>query len=299
MKIFWEYAFISISVIGSFASIIAYGMVIGPGLNDQGLVGVVFLGFLCLFFCFYSLYTKAKLTRKSVYSEIFEDLNIALQGIHELDRTSEEAGSDRYKIEIVNAFSNLCNQLESAFSKIKGHHVGVCIKILESDGINPFVTTLVRDKRSLDSNGRRSGSADPKKHLLSENSDFNFLWRNLDDESVDTSCYFGKRLYAGADYRNSSLPEGWGQEGWAVGPKKLKVPLLDRFIRSYNWPLKYKSTIVVPITPLSANDQSQQTLRGFLCVDSPYKNAFDKKVDVNIIRGIADGIYNKIDELSS
>ena len=69
----------------------------------------------------------------------------------------------------------------------------------------------------------------------------------------------------------------------------------ERYARKWNWPLWYKSTLIVPIVPLIANDQSQEAIRGFLCADSRSEGIFNKYYDVDILKGVADGIYNQID----
>lgn len=68
-------------------------------------------------------------------------------------------------------------------------------------------------------------------------------------------------------------------------------------MRRKNWPLKYRSTLVVPIVPLMADEQSQDMLRGFLCIDSQKENIFNETVDVSILKGISDGLYSQIDKL--
>ena len=59
--------------------------------------------------------------------------------------------------------------------------------------------------------------------------------------------------------------------------------------------MPYKSTLIVPIVPLIANEQSLDAIRGFLCADSPNEGIFNKYYDVEIMKGVADGIYNQID----
>jgi hypothetical protein len=78
-------------------------------------------------------------------------------------------------------------------------------------------------------------------------------------------------------------------------PKKIRG--FNWLIRQLSWPLQYRSTIVVPLLPLSANDQNEDALRGFLCIDSPRMVAFYEQYDVEILKGLADGLYNKIDKL--
>lgn len=46
-----------------------------------------------------------------------------------------------------------------------------------------------------------------------------------------------------------------------------------------------------------ADEQSQDMLRGFLCIDSQKENIFNETVDVSILKGISDGLYSQIDKL--
>lgn len=47
----------------------------------------------------------------------------------------------------------------------------------------------------------------------------------------------------------------------------------------------------------NADEQKQEMLRGFLCVDSPKEGIFNKTIDVCILKGISDGLYSQIDKL--
>lgn len=84
------------------------------------------------------------------------------------------------------------------------------------------------------------------------------------------------------------------QTNWL--PKK-PLSILENVMRRKFWPLKYRSTLVVPIVPLLADEQSQDKIRGFLCIDSPREGRFNKTVDVDILRGVSDGLFNQIDKL--
>lgn len=81
-------------------------------------------------------------------------------------------------------------------------------------------------------------------------------------------------------------------------PLKTKLgKWIDNIVRPYNWPLWYKSTLVVPIIPLNSNQRSIDNLRGFLCLDSSETKSFNEKVDMEILRGAADELINSIDSL--
>jgi hypothetical protein len=49
-KTIWDYIVLVITVIGSLASIITFGLYFSPFLNNQGLLGVLFLGLIALIF---------------------------------------------------------------------------------------------------------------------------------------------------------------------------------------------------------------------------------------------------------
>ncbi len=79
--------------------------------------------------------------------------------------------------------------------------------------------------------------------------------------------------------------------------KRENLFRFESFRRIFRWPLHYKSTIVVPIVPLTADEQDTDALRGFLCIDSPSNMIFQHKYDVEILRGVSEGLYRKIDML--
>lgn len=49
-KTFGDYIVLIISIFGSLASIVAFGIYFAPHLNEQGFWGVIFLGLISLFF---------------------------------------------------------------------------------------------------------------------------------------------------------------------------------------------------------------------------------------------------------
>ncbi|MBI2004197.1 hypothetical protein HYS72_01910 [Candidatus Pacearchaeota archaeon] len=281
-----DYFFLIFSIVGSLASIFSYTEYIGPKLNDQGIAGVIFLGILCFLFFGYSIYLVIKYRKKSKYPEIFEDLNLGFSEIHSVDRRKYPS-IDNEKQNIYNSLAELCNSLSDCFTKINGHHIGVCIKYITGETQQrPFVKTLVRDKKSK-SKGRKTGEAD-KKHWIDLNSDFNYIYSNYNNDNIDTSCYYKIWLPNAMDYINTNLPNDWP-------PKKTIWPV-NLIIRQLLWPLRhYRSTLVVPIIPL-IDEQKKYALRGFLCIDSPRNVAFYKNTDKEILRGVADGIYKHIDK---
>jgi hypothetical protein len=277
-----DYLFLLLSIFGSLASILAFGLYISPLLNNQGWVGVLFLGFITLLFLGYNFYLISTYRKKIRYAEVFEEINIGFASLHKIDRENINSVED-----IGLHLIDLCNSLSASFSKVYNHHVGVCIKFLSFEGNRFLVLTLVRDNKSSTKN-RKSGAKDETKHWLDANSDFNFIYSNFNNENINTTFYHGTNLPCRHDYNNTRLKD------W---PPKIKLFLLNSVIRQKQWPLQYKSTLVVPIVPLLANDREKEAIRGFLCIDSPRNYTFNKEVDVEILKGVSDGLYNKIDKL--
>jgi hypothetical protein len=149
------------------------------------------------------------------------------------------------------------------------------------------VITLCRDNKSAQS--RPAGQSDKTEHWISENSDFLFIYESIDDDN-HIGYYHNGNLPFQYDYSNTRLK---AEKKWPP----LNVPLLHYLLRFITWPLKYKSTIVVPIVPLSVAEHNKGMLRGFLCVDSPRTFTFNEQADVHILKGVSDGLYNKIDTL--
>lgn len=279
-----DYLVLIVSIIGSLASIFGFGLYFANNLNEQGWVGVLFLGILSCVFLIYNCYLITKYRFVIRYSDVFEDLNVAFSELHNIDR-----GNTPTVELIVDKLGYVCDNIAQAFNKLNGHNIGVCIKILSLQNKRPIVLTLVRDKKSI-TNNRNTGQTDKTIHYLDLNSDFEFIYSHFEDDNFDTSFYYEANLPVCKDYKNTRLKSNWA-------PKSF-FPMIN-FSRRRNWPLKYKSTMVVPIVPLKADEQSQNAIRGFLCIDSPYENSFNVKYDVNILKGICDGLYNKIDSLDT
>ena len=283
LKRIGAFGYFIITLIASVGGVLGIFLLFVPKLNKQGWVGVLFLGLLALLFLGYNWYLYLTYSKKARYAEIFEDINLGFSEIHKTRRNESNSK------EILRSLENLCEYISSSFEKIYGYKVRTCVKILVSDkDERPRVATLERDKRSKAS-GATTGIRDNVYHWIDENSDFEFIYNNIGDNYSSLS-YHGTRLPIRKKYKNTRLKE----ENW---PPKKRGFIIDYIKRKREWPLPYRSTLVVPITPLSGDEQSQSSLRGYLCVDSPKNLTFNKEYDVDILRGICDGIYDKIDKL--
>jgi len=284
MRTIWDYLIMLIGTLGSLASIIALS-VFFKQLSTEGWIAVLFMGVLCVYFVVYNFWLLTRYRKKTKYADAYGEINIGFSHLHRLRRI------DNLSInQILPELEKLCNSVSSAFNKIYGCRIGTCIKFIVNDGDRPLCKTLVRDSHS-NARSRKSGSQDTPKHWIDANSDFEFIYNSFVNNNVPSSYYLEQHLPNCHDYKNTRLDSGWKPKTFWGFPEK--------YARKWNWPLPYKSTLIVPIVPLLANDQSQEAIRGFLCVDSESEGVFNKYYDVDILKGVADGIYNQIDLINS
>ncbi len=279
-----DYIVILISVVGSIASVIGVLLYFKGTINEQGWVGIAFLGILALFFLIYCWYLISKYRIIVRYADVFEDINIGFAELHKIHRQGINDIA-----EMMNKISSATEYISNAFSRLYGHHISVCIKLIVFKDNRALASTLSRDKKSIAKN-RRVGGNDKGEHWIDKNSDFNFIYSNYDSDDHDTSFYHETRLPIRKRYYNSRL-KNWPPPGNIIGG------FLEKTMLRKSWPLKYRSTLVVPIVPLFSEEQNQKAVRGFLCLDSPREVCFNTQYDVEILKGIADGIYNIIDKL--
>ena len=285
-RIFGDYIILLVSVIGSLASIVMFGIYFAPHLDKQGWIGVLFLGILSLFLLAYNFNLVFNYRRKVKYADIFQDINIGFSQLHAIGRNEEPSAEI-----IIQKLTLLCDNVSKAFERIYETNVGVCVKFLRLENEKLLVQTLVRDNVSK-MNGRKTGTSDETKHWIEGNSDFHFIYKNLKSTSIK-GYYFEPKLPTREDYENTNLPDNWLPE------KMRNMVFFKNFVRRRCWPLSYRSTLIVPIVPLNADDQTQDALRGFLCLDSPDEDVFNSRVDVDILKGVSDGFYNQIDRLKT
>lgn len=276
MKYFWDYIILILSLLGSIASIIGY---LNQNLTIEAVVAICFLGVLLMISMFHDWYYTIKYRKRANYINLFSEINTTYSLIRDIKINDVQ--------EATNYLMTYCESVSNVFTSVKGKRIGVCIKLLMDDNSNAYLLTQARDSYSKTHN-RKTGSADKTKHLVESNSDFSFIYKNLDSDVEDSSYFHSQNLLSENEYRNSRL------NNWHV----KKVPFIPNWIvKRFTWPLPYKSTIVVPIFPLNRELQSKEKLRGFLCIDSPLTNAFNMPEDKEILRGMAAELCPIIDKL--
>ena len=128
-----------------------------------------------------------------------------------------------------------------------------------------------------------------KKHLLEDNTDFRNLWYSIN----------GCSRY----YLNNNIVRSWIKHKYCnscfveYGDPEIKSLLGFTFVR--NWPLNYKSAIILPIRYISEFTPPKDTetysphwnYYGFLCIDSISKHSFDERYSPELGGIFADMLY--------
>lgn len=233
----------------------------------------------------------AILEKKGRYSDIIPNLNAAFQELHNaLRRDSKE------KVEYHEPFVLFCVALEKVFTHLTGESCHVCIKmasfpkdqIPNSNKMGKLINNLkVRTycRSSSSSSLRKQIDQTPYTHLISENTDFESVFKDTD------ICFFCHDLATLNTYKNSSFKN---QSGGSIHYFPAGTPFEQK---DKNWPLGYRTTIVSPIRPLVEQNKDEHVILGFLCVDCNTPNVFNEETDKHIMIGCADGLYNSFQKL--
>lgn len=282
-RVLVSYLYTLIAVAAALITIILFVNNVFGSLSEQGKLGIYFIGIFAIIFFIQSLYQKIRYSKSAKYGEILPQLNNGFANIHKLMR-KEDLTID----EAILILRNLLTEVADSFTRITGTKCSTSIKILSGvEEGNEQRLEIINLARDLDSeNSRKYPKEGDAPHFVDENTDFLSILKDID--KVNGDYYISNQLPLLYGYKNSSfryykdLPEDYGFFPFRA------------ILRWYRWPLPYKSTIVVPIWPGMAREISEETLVGFLCVDSPNMFAFNRHRDVDIMRGVAEGLYNAI-----
>jgi hypothetical protein len=277
-----------IGVLSGIAGLIGLKIGYFSKLASETEIAVWFLGGFAVYYFADTLYLRTWWKQKVKYASTFEHLNRGLKEIQSLSRLNDDSETKLNEREVVAAFEELCTAVAAAFSEIKNTKCSACIKILEStrDPKQVSVNTLCRNK-DVDPKRKRAdkkSNQDDIQHTIQENTDFSKVFNALDKPLVRT--FVSNSLPFDGGYKNTSFHLYDGDPHRGLNPIK----------RWWAWPLPYQSTIVAPIYPLDTKPGENATLLGFLCVDSPKLGTFANDSDIRILEGVADGIYNTLND---
>jgi hypothetical protein len=232
-----------------------------------------------------------RLEKKSRYAEVIPMLNIAFQELHNAMRRDHLDKKIYHEY-----FEKCCQGLEKVFTKVTGVECHVCIKATafpnnqipsptraEKNSGSYQVKTYCRSLQDLSYRVKIDQTSVP--HLITENTDFEYIFRKKDD------CFFCNDLAKLEEYKNSSIKlKNHGSciffpRGTSFSDKIEK------------WPLPYRATFVAPILPIIKETKDEHIILGLLCVDCVKPDVFNKELDSHIMIGCADGIYNSFKKL--
>ena len=223
---------------------------------------------------------KKLLTANYFYGDAIIILKDIFAKIHSI-RKDDKITND----ELTESLVLLCNKLKELFEKRFNHNYSVCIKVLgpevNLDAINPEtqVSTLIRDFKSYKSRSQPS----VVRHNIFSNTCYLEIFYNL--SNIGKSHYLNNSLISDNNYRNTSFQ--------IYGELPEECDSVEE--RTKHWKLPYKSELVVPITPLEMDGSKRiYNFLGYLCIDCDEEDAFHSKYDTQMIKGVADGIFDII-----
>lgn len=254
------------------------------------LFGVYFL--ILLIFQIFSTYTYSKTTRYAeAYNYLHEAIHLARNAYHYLEQCySPEQPQTHFEKELFREYMiSVLSAASAAFSLVTGVRCRTSIKVLgykvlENHEKELFISTLARDRVSMDRHGYRDRN-EGSRHSVQYNDDFSFIMGNR------AHHFFSNNLKKISNYFNTSIAHKvYDRQDWIVE----------------DWCLPYVSTIVWPIRYLSRGDEYQESSQennhndqdiyyGFLTVDSAYKNVFNKQYDTEMGAALADAIFSVLD----
>jgi hypothetical protein len=238
---------------------------------------VYFVGF-SVYYIYSSLISigmfLASKQRLNPYGEAIKKLSSAFRIIHQLDRSKK-----REFTLVLRHLETFCSQVKEAFDAISNCSCSVSVKIHVEDSSSPDdprVITLCRDV-SCTLNSNREPRSTATKHYVSKNSCYQHFYINVGKKKGQ--YFIHNDIVMDLEYKNTSFL--W----YGDSPNSSKEE-----VRNAEWPLPYKSELVVPIKLLEEQDNS--SLIGFLCIDFPERNVIIENYDAPMAIGIAEGIYD-------
>lgn len=266
-----------------------FGLYIGLSKNPNlTIIQWVLIGLSVLFAFLFLLFLSIS-NKNRRYKKAYKCINQAFSVVNEL----YENGSDINDLpHCLMVFRQFCSYISNAFKLITNRKCGTCIKFFkQGDNYDACVFTLCRDTESITNDGRVPPDKDKTNHYISGNTDFKYIFENMENDEEIYRSYFSNYLPLKDFYLNTSIDS-------TKYPPKCNFPIIKEIIRLIKWPLKYRSSITVPITLFSNQNIARGKIAGYLCVDSPRMGTFSKKYDVEILRGIADGIYTPMKKIN-
>jgi len=253
-----------INKLGNIASIIGFILSVLVYFKEDD--NSIIIGGIALLFVFLFIATQIQLN----YTKHYLSAMNAIQDIH-YDVIKNQDYYKKYNLDkSVAELTLVCSQISDMFTKLRRSQISVCIKYTNIEKDVYYVKTLCRDHKShIERNSLYDNS---KLDNINENTDFKVIFEKLRNN------YDWKRLY----YCENRLPWTFQYNNTHLVIDESFNGLFAFYHRYKKWPLPYKSTIIAPIL-----SDDNKTIYGYLCVDSPKNNGFNKERDIKIMQQIA------------
>ncbi|NMR34946.1 hypothetical protein HIO71_12190 [Chryseobacterium aquaticum] len=245
----------------------------------------------------------SKLEPEKGYGIALKKLHIAFSIVNQYfyeKRNNKEKTKNEIEDEIKDVIKSFCNCLSDIYTEKVGAKCSVSIKLIEEDfeksRLESIVKNFERDKNSTE----RDNDLNYKDHdhKISDNTCFYKIVKAYIKSDEENLHYSNNHLSTDTSYDTSSL-ECLIEKMNRLEKKKVKRGLINPTERPDVWRkyICYQSEIVVPL--LLVHKPFENSLLGFLCVDSEIENAFNEEYDVPLIKGVADGIYEILTDFKS
>ncbi len=246
---------------------------------------VIFLWFQIKMFFITAWRKWILIKRESVYGNAIIQLSKGYSQIH----------SNRNKILTVDQVKSIlidfCNCIREIYEFKTKAKCSVSIKTFidlkdENNGIN-FDTRVVNLCRDNSCKKRYTNEYETTDHTIANNTCYQKIISKFFSDRHEEMFFLSNDLLSIDDYDNSSFN---------LFPDFTDEIRKNGELRRMHWPLKYKSEIVVSLSPLEKQESLGFPILGFLCVDCELekKEVFDSKYDVPLLKGVADGLYDFI-----
>ncbi len=242
------------------------------GLSIIKSVGLGILVLLIAFIVSFIRYLVTNTSRSSAYGDAIVFLKDGFGLINHLKRENSNSNED-----IIDSLVQICNTLKKVFDRLTKADCSVSIKLpilnepISSDAI---VENVCRDF----SHYLVRNTAEYKKqvHRVNGSTAYQVIINNVLNGERSNFYYLNNNVPKTENYQTTSKPA---------------------YLEGI---LPYKSELVYPVLPMTEPKEKREDgkikyeIWGFICVDCPLTYKFNNRYHVQIIEGVADGVFDVI-----
>ncbi|MCL6275442.1 hypothetical protein M3P19_15615 [Muricauda sp. 2012CJ35-5] len=190
--------------------------------------------------------------------------------------------------ELEDNFEELLNHFSKIYFNLKKVECVLTIKMVVE---NDLVTIAhSNNKPTLKREWYYKGNSLPLNLAIGTCTDVGTIFGNFDTKPPREVYYYAKNLLKEIGFHHPAINDikfGYKEK---VDAEPWYMP--NYFKRERNWPLKYKSTIVVPVTPMVPKDQQRESndngIIGLLCINANAVGVFNEGFDLHIMQMLAE-----------